>query len=191
MEQSENIKDLAAAMLHFNTIVPAIKKTSLNPFFKKKYAPLPEILTIISPALIKSGLVLSQLPDGDGLTTILIHAGSGQWMKAHSIMHPVRQDPQGIGSAISFQRRYSIGGVLNLIIEDDEDDDGNNASQPTKTNEPANWLNKWTSKAMTETTPAYNNCVMALKTGKTMADILKVYKVSKDIQSQLLTDKDL
>ena len=45
-------------------------------------------------------------------------------------MKPVKNDPQAIGSAITYQRRYSIGSILNLNI--DNDDDGNKASIKTE-----------------------------------------------------------
>ena len=144
METSPTIKALAAALLTFSVKVEKIKKTSDNPFFKSKYAALPDILDVIATPLQECELVLSQHPDGEGLTTMLIHAPSGEWMRSTGIMRPAKRwsfpnpdvkkdgvhdiDPQTLGSAITYQRRYSISGILNLNI--DEDDDGNNASHP-------------------------------------------------------------
>jgi hypothetical protein len=45
-------------------------------------------------------------------------------------MQPVKHSPQDAGSVITYQRRYAIGAILNLNI--DEDDDGNKASQGDK-----------------------------------------------------------
>lgn len=136
MEKSESIKNLALALIKFNSLVGKVKKDSNNPFFKSKYAALPDILDAIEKPLSESGLTINQFPEGDhGLTTILIHAESGEYMMATYTMTPTKNDPQGIGSCITYQRRYSIGAVLSLNI--DEDDDGNKASEPTTNKAPA------------------------------------------------------
>ena len=128
MEKSESIKSLSLALLKFNAEVGKIGKKSTNPFFKSKYASLPDILSEIAEPLQKSGLVIIQLPDGEMLSTMLVHAESGEYITATSIMKPVKNDPQSMGSAITYQRRYSIASILNLNI--DEDDDGNRATKP-------------------------------------------------------------
>lgn len=127
MNKSESITELAKALLNFHKEVGIVAKSSNNPFFKSKYASLPDIQEAIKEPLEKAGLVYSQLPDGlNGLTTILIHADSGEWIEASYTMTPAKNDPQGQGSAITYQRRYALGAVLGLTI--DEDDDGNAAS---------------------------------------------------------------
>jgi hypothetical protein len=102
-------------------MVGRISKDAKNPFFKSNYASLPHIITEIAEPLEKSGLVLSQFPNGDGLTTMLIHADSGEFISATYTLQVVRQnDPQAQGSAISYARRYAITSVLNLAISDDD-----------------------------------------------------------------------
>lgn len=143
MNNSPSIKAIAAALLEFQGKCGKIIKKADNPFFKSKYADLPSILDEIHAPLQACGLVISQFPDGDGLTTILMHPASGEWISATGVMHPVKSDPQAIGSAITYQRRYSICAVLGLNV--DEDDDGNAASQPTKQDTNLNgkpWLNE-------------------------------------------------
>jgi hypothetical protein len=73
-----------------------------------------------------SAILFSQFPDGDGLTTMLMHS-SGEWLAATSRMTPKDQTPQGQGSAITYLRRYALSSVLGLATEDD--DDGNAASK--------------------------------------------------------------
>ena len=104
MERSESIKSLAIALCKFQGSVAKVKKEATNPFFKSKYATLANIL---------------------GLTTILMHE-SGEFIMETYQMKPVKNDPQGIGSSITYQRRYAISAVLGLNIDDD--DDGNGAS---------------------------------------------------------------
>ena len=130
MEKSEKINNLTKSLLQFHKEIGKIAKTSTNPFFKSKYADLPSILSAINEPLSNSGLVIVSIPDADGLTTLLLHSESGEYISATAILKPVKNDPQAIGSAITYQRRYSIGSILNLNI--DEDDDGNKASIKTE-----------------------------------------------------------
>ena len=127
MEKSESIKEIAKALLAFQEKGENVKKDGNNPYFKSKYATLENILDTIKPTLAKCGLSFSQFPDGEGLTTILMHT-SGEFLKANTKMTLRDQTPQGQGSAITYMRRYALSAVLGIATE--EDDDGNAASQP-------------------------------------------------------------
>jgi hypothetical protein len=108
---------------------------------------------------------------------MLIHANSGEYISANSTMHPTKSDPQSIGSAITYHRRYALCSILGLNV--DEDDDGNKASAPATNAQPdLPWLNK--------DTQGFNQAVQHLKQGGTIADIRKKFKVSKETE-QLLT----
>lgn len=132
MEKSESIKNIAGALVKFQGLVGKIPKDSKNPFFKSSYASLPDILTVICQPLIDCALTISQFPSGQHeLTTIVIHADSGEYMMDTYSMKPSKDDPQGLGSSITYQRRYAIGAILSLNI--DNDDDGNAASNNGKT----------------------------------------------------------
>jgi len=121
MERSPSIQNLTQSLAKFHAMVGRISKDAKNPFFKSNYASLPHIITEIAEPLEKSGLVISQFPNGDGLTTMLIHADSGEFISATYTLQVVRQnDPQAQGSAISYARRYAITSVLNLAISDDD-----------------------------------------------------------------------
>ena len=178
MERSEKINSLAKALFTFHSEMGKIAKTSSNPFFKSKYADLPTILDAINEPLQNSGLVIVSIPDGEGLTSILMHSESGEYISANAIMKPVKNDPQSIGSAITYQRRYSIGSMLNLNI--DNDDDGKAASKPAKQNETA----KQEMKANSE---QWNKAIEYLKNGGIMANIKKRYNISEAVEKQLLT----
>jgi len=135
MNKSDSIKELATALCKFQGEVEKIKKTATNPFFKSKYANLADILDIIRQPLADAGLSFVQFPKGQHeLDTMLMH-NSGEWISETYQMTPTKNDPQGLGSVITYQRRYALGAILGLNI--DEDDDGNKASQPVKQkNEP-------------------------------------------------------
>lgn len=128
MEKSESIKNIAKALQVFHDAMGVIYKTEENPFFKSKYAGLGTVLTAIKEPLQKAGLVFSQFPNGENeLTSILMHPESGEWIQGTYKMTPAKNDPQGQGSVITYQRRYALGAILGLNI--DEDDDGNSASE--------------------------------------------------------------
>ena len=126
MLTSPTTKEITTALIEFHKEIGTISKDAANPFFKSQYATLTKILETIKDPLTKNGLTFVQFPDGDnGLTTRLMHS-SGEWLEASYTMKPAKNDPQGLGSAITYQRRYSIGAILGLSTE--VDDDGNAAS---------------------------------------------------------------
>ena len=130
MKTSTELNEIAAALVGFHKAMGKVKKEAANPFFKSKYASLPNILDAIREPLILNNLAVVQFPTGENeLTTILMHT-SGQFMQSSYLMRPVKNDPQGVGSCITYQRRYAVGAILSLSI--DEDDDGNAASTPAK-----------------------------------------------------------
>lgn len=130
MEKSESIQNLAKALVAFQMEVKNPANTANNPFFKSKYAPLPDILNDVRPLLAKHGLAVLQSPSGDGdkivITTMLIHE-SGEYIETCPlVLKTEKATAQGAGSAITYARRYALSAVLGISSEDD--DDGNNAS---------------------------------------------------------------
>jgi hypothetical protein len=185
MNTSESVKNIAAALIGFQKEVGVINKESTNPFFKSKYADLATILKAIHQPLLNNGLTILQFPEGEhGLTTRLLHI-SGEWMESTYYMHPVKTSPQDAGSAITYQRRYAIGAILNLNI--DEDDDGNKSSQPVQANgvqvTDKPWLN--------EGTKQFDGAVLYLSKGGDIKDIEKKYKLSKKAKESLLGQVEL
>jgi ERF superfamily len=103
-----------------------VAKTAANPYFKSKYAPLDAIIDATRPVLKKHGLAVIQQPlfkDGSaGVETVIIHDGG--YSCSSTLLLPLKdQSPQGVGSAITYARRYSLAAVLGIASEDD--DDGN------------------------------------------------------------------
>lgn len=191
MEKSTSITNLSKALVTFHVKVSKVSKDAMNPFFKSKYASLSNILEAINEPLIESGLCFSQFPtDENGLTTILMHSESGEFLQSTYVMKPVKDDPQGRGSVITYQRRYALAAVLGLNI--DEDDDANTATHggatPDKAVKAADdnkpWLNKTNKdKSITDT---WNKAVDALANGiVTIEQITGKYKVSKENMAEL------
>lgn len=134
MEHSPTIGEIAKALGQFQYMVGTVNKDAINPFFKSKYASFENITTHIKDPLAKNKLTYSQFPDGDGLTTILMHE-SGEWIKATAKLTIKDMTPQGQGSAITYMKRYALSAALGIAT--DEDDDANSASAPKAAAKPA------------------------------------------------------
>ena len=132
MTHTQDIKELATALVAAQAEMPVVPKEADNPFFKSKYADLASITKMVQPILAKHGLAFTQTMEdvetGVGIRSTLIHK-SGQYISGIVRMVPVKNDPQGIGSAITYARRYSLSAILGLATE--EDDDGAAASGTT------------------------------------------------------------
>lgn len=193
MIKSPSIKELAKSLSLFQIKVGSIKKDSVNPFFKSKYASLTTIIEHISIPLSESGLSYTQFPDESGLTTLLMHADSGEFIQATYQMPVAKQnDPQAVGSAITYARRYALGAILGLAI--DEDDDANAATQQPKENHNVDveqskkeWLNKFESDKKT-LSEKWQKAKVNLEAGNvTLEQIKAKYNISKVNQDELLT----
>ena len=105
-----------------------ISKDSTNPFFKSKYFDINGLLEHVEPILQKNDLVLLQ-PIKDGLVyTIIVDVTDGTQVES-SLALPNIQDPQKLGSAITYFRRYTAQSLLGLQAQDD---DGNSATKQVK-----------------------------------------------------------
>lgn len=122
MLKSDSIGALAAALAKAQkAFKPAIKDAN-NPFFKSKYVDLSGAIDAIRDALADNGLsVVQSVDSGDKLTlqTTLMHS-SGEWIASVYPITAAKQDPQGIGSAVTYARRYSLMALVGLAAEDDD-----------------------------------------------------------------------
>ena len=120
---SENIAELAVALAKAQSENGIVIKDAANPFFKSKYATLASVWEAVRPALTKNGLSIVQMPSHDEhgyyVETMMIH-GSGQWIKNRTYMKVVKDDPQGVGSLISYARRYALQAMTMVCPEDDD-----------------------------------------------------------------------
>jgi len=123
------------AMLNIQSKIQNPKNTATNPFFHSKYAPLDEILNMLRPLLKEEGIVMYQDVGGTGecvsVTTVLIHAETGESIKTVPLLLKVPTDPQKAGSAITYFRRYQLNALFGIFGE--ADDDGNIATHGSTT----------------------------------------------------------
>lgn len=108
-----------------------------NDFFKSKYADLAGCIDAAKKHLSDNGLAVIQTTEVIDnclyLRTTLMHL-SGEYMSGLYPIDPLKRDPQGFGSAMTYARRYTFCAITG-IASDDDDDDGNSASENNKKNE--------------------------------------------------------
>lgn len=135
MKKSETITELSKAFAKTQKEMKQPLKDANNPFFKSKYVPLENVVEAITESASKNGLSFTQYPSSDeaGNVTVgtLVMHESGEWIEYDPIkMKPVKNDPQSIGSAITYAKRYALSAIFG--ITSDQDDDGNEATQAKK-----------------------------------------------------------
>ena len=98
-------------------------KDSNNPFFKSKYADLAAVQDAIRGPFSKNGLAYIQTTEihetGVVVITMLTHK-SGEWIRGKLRMTPTKNDPQGIGSCITYARRYALAAIAGIAQVDDD-----------------------------------------------------------------------
>lgn len=129
VKRSSSIAALAAALAKAQGEIAGAVKDKTNPHFKSAYADLASVWDACRTPLSKNGLSVLQSTSADGpkvtVTTVLMH-GSGEWMEGELTMTAQQNTPQGIGSCITYARRYALSAMVGVAPDDD---DGNAASQ--------------------------------------------------------------
>jgi hypothetical protein len=89
-----------------------------------KFTGMPTIWVNVKPLLKKNGLTVIQSPSttntGDVLITTIYHT-SGEFIQDAMRLIVTRDDPQGIGSAITYAKRYQLSAMLGVVTDDDND----------------------------------------------------------------------
>lgn len=135
MIKSEQLNELAASLVSAQAEIKSAKKDSKNLFFKSSYADLSSVWEACKKALTKNGLAVVQTMSSDNaqpmLDTILLHK-SGQYIGGTQLLElKERNNPQAMGSAITYARRYGLASLVGVIS--DEDDDAETAmNRPVK-----------------------------------------------------------
>jgi hypothetical protein len=126
MKTSESVKLISAALLKAHQRIKHASKDSKNPHFRNDYASLESVIDATKEELLKEEIVMLQgmSEDGNSLVTRLQHV-SGEFYETYTKLVLSQQNMQGLGSAITYARRYA-GAAINNISQ--ADDDGNDAS---------------------------------------------------------------
>jgi hypothetical protein len=126
---SGKIDQLAAALCSAQGEITGALKDSTNPHFRSSYADLASVWAACRPQLTKHGLSVVQMPvtvgDQVGISNMLLHK-SGQWIQSEMLIKPTQpQNPQVVGSILTYFRRYMLAGTAGVP---QVDDDGNAAA---------------------------------------------------------------
>lgn len=130
--KSDSIASIAAALAQAQGKISGALKDSTNPFFKSKYADLASIWDACRQQLSEAGIAVMQFPRsteaGIEVETLMAHS-SGEWVSETLALPVAKYDAQGIGSAITYARRYALAAFVGVTPEDD---DGNAAAESMK-----------------------------------------------------------
>jgi hypothetical protein len=146
MRTSEKIDELAGALAKAQGVVEGALKDTANTFFRSKYADLASVWDACRKPLSDNGLCVVQFPKSEfvgepepyewtskqgevqygvriptkvSVLTRIAHS-SGQWMEDETTTMLANGNPQAIGSAITYLRRYALQSVVGVAPEDDD-----------------------------------------------------------------------
>lgn len=131
---SDTIQEIGTALAKAQGEMENLEKSGTNPAFKadgkvRSYSTLSNVLDEVRPKLSKHGIAILQIPvNGDdgavGIVTRLIHS-SGEWIEGALYVKPAQFTAQGVGSVLTYLRRYTLMAMAGVAPDDD---DGNAAS---------------------------------------------------------------
>jgi hypothetical protein len=119
-----------SALAALQAELPKLPKDKTNPHFHSKFTGLDTIVDAVGPLLVKHRMAWVTLPGRDEfgpfLEYRLEHLDSPGSLHGRMPLLLAKDDMQGLGSALTYARRYALSSVLNLVA--DEDDDGSASS---------------------------------------------------------------
>jgi len=125
---SESLNEIFSALSKAQGRIENALKDKKNPFFKSSYADLSSVWDVCREPLSSNGLSIIQTVEGTKTDSFLItwlgHA-SGQWIRSKMPLLMQKSDPQSMGSAITYARRYALSAMVGVCA--DADDDGEKA----------------------------------------------------------------
>lgn len=115
---------LASALLCVQQALQPAAKDGKNPYHATRYATLNSVMASCRELLISHGILLTQMPVVQpaelgqnvlALETRLTHVDTGEYLTSTAIVPLPKADPQGLGSAITYARRYALCAILGII----------------------------------------------------------------------------
>lgn len=190
MSEQQEAKSLKEKVFDIKSQIGKISKDSTNPFFNNaKYYDINALLENLQVYLEANRILLTQPLIDDRVYTIIEDLDSGETMKS-SLKLPDLDNPQKIGSCVTYYRRYTCASLFALQAEDDDANLASTKKTPSKSasnteqkqgnkknNDDLPWLN--------EGTPQFNNALKAVSEGKTVKEIREHYKISNKVAELL------
>lgn len=131
-----DLDELAKALAKAQGEMSNAPKDATNPHFKAGYATLASLWDAIRIPLSSNGLCITQTFVFENemllLVTSLIHS-SGQYIVSKYPIIPIKTDPQGYGSAVTYARRYALAAMVGIAPEDDDGHEASKHIEPPKT----------------------------------------------------------
>lgn len=131
-------KNIYTKLFNAKKSIGKISKDSTNPFFKSKYFDINKLLEHVEPILLENDLIVLQPIENGNVITTIIDSETGESVKS-GLSLPEIQDPQKLGSAITYYRRYTLQSLLGLQAEDD---DANASTKAVNTQDNRPWLDQ-------------------------------------------------
>lgn len=171
VEHTPDISSLVAALAVAQGKITGALKDSANPFFKSKYADLASVWDACRSALSENGLAVIQQAEADAegvlVTTTLAHS-SGQWTRSTLRLIPKDGSPQGVGSAITYGRRYALAAAVGVA---QVDDDGNAASGRDASNQSASNHSSWSGADTRKANETATRIISAVDDGRDVMEL--------------------
>ena len=134
MKMSESITAIAPALVIAQSQIEDAVKDSTNPAFRSKYADLSAVRAVIRKPTTMNDLCVIQSPTraegGVDVETMILHK-SGEWISQSCFVPISKWDAHGMGSGITYGRRY---GLMAIFCIGTEDDDGQGAIAKAQAN---------------------------------------------------------
>lgn len=180
MNRSESIKNIAPALLKAQKEMQSATKKSTNPFLKSMYAGYEDVLEACKKPLNENDIVILQPHNAERnvVETVLVHS-SGEWISSETPILYEEQNPQKMGSAITYARRYGLQSIIALPAEDDDAESLQNRSMDqqkkkyTEDNRP--WL----------TEEQKNTFLDRMSSGENVANELSGFRMKKIYRQEL------
>lgn len=175
ISHSTEIKEFISALVKAQGIMKPAVFNRINPHFKSRYADFSSCMEACRFPLSENGIAVIQycetIEGKLNLITMLAHI-SGQWMKSEFPLISAKMDSQGIGSAMTYAKRYSLCGMVGIVADEDVsgDDDGETAVGRGKYDEPVR------QPPRPATTPQFKTAVINPPTQKISAQQVAILK---------------
>lgn len=196
--RSKSFARFAGALAKAQREMTGASKDNLNPHFKSKYADLASVWDACREPLGKHGIAVIQPPCAEGpkvmVTTLLAHE-SGEWIESDLTMTAGQNTPQGIGSCITYARRYALQSMVGIAPEDDDGNAASQQSSPRAVSRDAAVDQPWKPSQALRPAPAPDGFDNWLTDMETVADegttaLMAAWKKSQPYYRKHLTDTD-
>jgi len=138
-----------------------------------KYADLNAILSTVEPVLLENGLLLIQPIQGNSVCTQIVDVDSGAMLESCMDL-PQGVNPQNMGSAITYYRRYTLQSALSLQAVDDDGEKASKEEQPKEI------------VKETLSTERFNNALIKIKAKEfTVEELKSKFHLTKEQEAQL------